>query len=158
MIRQFTATVYILENEKVLLIYHRKLQKWLPPGGHIDPNETPSSAAIREALEETGIEVALLSQDNVLVDEWNAKTIERPYLIMIQDIPAYKDQPAHQHMDMAYLAKPIGGKERENGMETEGLRWFTWEEIEQLETETEIFKATQDVLRVILAPQSALLT
>ena len=55
--RQFTATVYILEKDKVLLIHHRKLQKWLPPGGHMDPNETPAEAACREAFEETGLKI-----------------------------------------------------------------------------------------------------
>ncbi len=151
MIRQFTATVYILEKEKVLLIYHRKLQRWLPPGGHIDPNETPPEAALREAREETGLEVEIIPQENVLVDEWNAKSLERPYLFMLQNIPAHLDQPAHQHMDLAYLARPVGGREQQNIAETDGLRWFSLEEIEQL-TPEEIFKATQDVLRTILAP------
>ena len=45
--RQFTTSVYILEEQKVLLIFHKKLQKWLPPGGHIEPNEAPPEAARR---------------------------------------------------------------------------------------------------------------
>ena len=64
--RQFTATVYILHEFKVLLIFHRKLFKWLPPGGHVDENELPSDTAIREAREETGLEIELVSQEKCL--------------------------------------------------------------------------------------------
>src|SRR5688572_11893005 len=120
--RQFTASVYILDQDRVLLIYHRKLQKWLQPGGHIDPNEIPSEAAIREALEETGLEVEIIPQENVWVNHWNAKSFERPFLCQLQEIPEHKGQPAHQHVDFQYLARPIGGQENQNILETEGLR------------------------------------
>jgi ADP-ribose pyrophosphatase YjhB (NUDIX family) len=51
--KQYTATVFILQDDKVLLIYHKKLKKWLPPGGHLEEGELPSAGAIREAKEET---------------------------------------------------------------------------------------------------------
>lgn len=58
----FTASVFIMFEEKVLLIHHNLLDKWLPVGGeieqvHEDLFETPMEAAYREALEETGISV-----------------------------------------------------------------------------------------------------
>jgi 8-oxo-dGTP pyrophosphatase MutT (NUDIX family) len=40
------------------MLKHKKLGKWLPPGGHIEPNELPDDAACREVLEETGLKVA----------------------------------------------------------------------------------------------------
>jgi len=55
--KHFTATTYIIQDGKVLLIPHSKLGKWLPPGGHVELNETPPECAIREALEETGLEI-----------------------------------------------------------------------------------------------------
>ncbi len=151
MIRQFTATVYILDGDRVLLIYHRKLQKWLPPGGHIDPNETPPEAARREALEETGLEVELLSQENVWVKESNATSFERPFMCLLEDIPAHGDQPAHQHMDMVYVGRQIGGQIQQNHDETGGVRWFTLSEIEDLELEVTLFTETRDTLRVLLS-------
>src|SRR5438309_1914918 len=96
--KEFTATVYIIENQKVLLIYHHKLQKWLPPGGHIEENETPPEAAKREALEETGYEIEFIIQENVWIKQLNASSFERPYLCLLEEIPAYKDKEAHQHM------------------------------------------------------------
>ncbi len=148
--REFTTAVYIIENERALLIFHRKLQKWLPPGGHIDPNETPPEAAVREALEETGLHVELTRQENIWVEHWNAKSFERPYMCLLEEIPEHKGVPAHQHIDMVYIARPVKGTLLENPEETAGLRWFSWEEIEALESDIDIYKETQEVLKSIL--------
>ncbi len=51
----FTASVYIVREGKVLLHKHKKLGIWLPPGGHIEPEEDPNQAALREAKEESGL-------------------------------------------------------------------------------------------------------
>jgi 8-oxo-dGTP pyrophosphatase MutT (NUDIX family) len=148
--KQLTATAYIVNNQEVLLIYHKKMQKWLPPGGHVDPNELPSDAAIREAFEETGIEIEIITQENVWVKNWNAKSFPRPYLCLLEEIPAYRDQPAHQHMDFIYVAKSIGGKLENNHIETDGLKWFNLQEIEKLESDVDIFEETKQVIRQII--------
>jgi len=62
--RHFTATTFIIHKEKVLLHLHKKLGIWLPVGGHIDRDELPEEAAIREAQEETGLIVRLYNPDN----------------------------------------------------------------------------------------------
>lgn len=147
--RQFTATVYIIHETHVLLIYHRKLNKWLPPGGHLDPNELPSEAACREAYEETGLHIKLISQENVWVDRWNAKSFERPFLCLLEEIPEHGDKPAHQHIDFIYLGYPIGGKEVQNEVETNGMAWFSLEQVEALESDKEIFAETQQVIKTI---------
>lgn len=147
--KQFTATVYIIDGIRVLLIFHRKLKKWLPPGGHLEPNEIPSEGARREAREETGLEIAFIQQENVWVERWNAKSFERPYLCLLEEIPAFGDQPAHQHVDFVYLATPAGGNEIQNHEEIDGMRWFSLEEIEKLAPDEEIFVETQQVLRCI---------
>lgn len=148
--KQFTATAYIINGPHVLLIYHKKLEKWLPPGGHLDPNELPSDGAIREALEETGMEIELLSHENVWINRWNAKSFPRPYMCLIEEIPAYNQNPAHQHIDFIYLAKPIGGNIKTNHIETNGLKWFTLEEVEQLLSDIDIFEETKQTIRHIL--------
>ena len=51
---------YIVYEDKVLLIHHRKLDLWLPVGGHIDPDEVPDDAMIREAKEEVGLDITLI--------------------------------------------------------------------------------------------------
>jgi ADP-ribose pyrophosphatase YjhB (NUDIX family) len=147
--RQYTATAYIISEERTLLIYHRKLEKWLPPGGHIDPNELPSEAAKREVLEETGLEVELFTDEHLWVERWNANSLPRPYMCLLEEIPAYGTQLAHQHIDFIYLARPIGGEEKINETETGGMRWFTLEEVDLLTSDIEIFSETRETIHSI---------
>lgn len=151
--RQFTSTVYIIHNEKVLLIYHKKLLKWLPPGGHMHPNETPPEAAKREAKEETGLDVELIPQENIWIERWNAKSFERPFLCLLEEIPSFADKPAHQHIDFIYVAFPVGGLLEENKEETDGLRWFSLSEVENLRSDDEIFQETQETIKYLLENQ-----
>lgn len=141
--KEFTASVYLIENQKVLLIYHHKLQKWLPPGGHVETNETPAEAAKREVKEETGLEIAFISQENLFIDCWNAKSIERPYLCLLEEIPAYRDIPAHQHIDFIYLAQPI----EKHSSPSNDYRWFSWDDLQLLHPDIEIFNETLQVIQ-----------
>ena len=54
MIRHFTVSGFVVERDGVYLHWHPKIALWLPPGGHIDPDEDPVQAVLRETLEETG--------------------------------------------------------------------------------------------------------
>lgn len=142
--REFTATVYIIENEHVLLIFHKKLAKWLPPGGHMEANETPPETARREVLEETGLEIEFITQENVWIDRWNAKSIERPYLCLLEEIPQYRDRPAHQHIDFVYVGRPTGGIKHDDA------KWFTLEDVEAMEGDEDIFEETRHTIRHLL--------
>ena len=88
--KDFTSTGYVMnpERTKLLVIFHVKLQKWLPAGGHIEKNELPHEAALREVFEETGVKARIISDDfdfglNGKVD----CQIPRPYGILYQIIP-----------------------------------------------------------------------
>lgn len=149
--KQFTSTAYIIENGLILLIFHRKLKKWLPAGGHMDANETPEETAIREAFEETGLEIELILQENIWVEQSNAKSFPRPYLCLLEEIPEHQGVPAHQHIDFCYIARPIGGQLKENKTETDGIRWFSEEKIDKLQEEHDIFLETKLVIKKILS-------
>ena len=58
--RDFTVAVFVVHDHRVLLHFHQKLDRWLPPGGHIEANELPDEAAVREVMEETSLEVDAL--------------------------------------------------------------------------------------------------
>lgn len=145
--RHFTATVYLLKGDQILLLFHPKLKKWLPPGGHIEANESPPMTAQREVLEETGLEFIFIHQENIWINRWNAKSFERPYLCLMEEIPEHNGVPAHQHMDFIYLGKPIGNK---RPVSDSPICWFTLEEIEALKDDKEIFVETKEVLRTLL--------
>lgn len=98
--RDFTVATFVIHQAKVLLLWHKKLQMWLPPGGHIEPNELPDEAAVREVREETGLEVHLLSQP-ALPPIPGPLQLARPEGIQLEDI-----SPGHQHIDLVYFARP----------------------------------------------------
>ena len=141
--KEFVASVYLIDNQKILLIYHHKLQKWLPPGGHVEANETPVEAARREVLEETGLEIEFMTQENLSINCWNAKSLERPYLCLLEEIPPYRDVPAHQHVDFIYVGRPTG----KSSSLSFSYRWFNWNELQILQPDIEIFNETLQVIQ-----------
>lgn len=149
--KHFTATAYVVNDGKVLLVKHRKFGKWLPPGGHVDPDETPVDAAKREVLEETGLEIELIKDEHLWIEAWNGKSIERPFFCFLFEVPEHKGEPAHQHIDLVYIAKPVGGSENHSLREIEELRWFSLDEIKNLKSDVEIFKETQTVIQAVLS-------
>jgi 8-oxo-dGTP pyrophosphatase MutT (NUDIX family) len=144
--RHFTATVYIFHQGHVLLHRHPKLEKWLPPGGHIEANETPPMAARREVKEETGLDIQFIEQENLKVEAYNAVSFERPFLCLLEHIPAFKDRAAHQHMDMIYLAIPA--KEEQIAAVPFEFQWVSYERLPKIEKE--LFPDTLQVLEMLL--------
>jgi 8-oxo-dGTP pyrophosphatase MutT (NUDIX family) len=119
-----SALVVAAEGDRVLLLHHRKLDRWLQPGGHADPGEAAGEAvALREAREETGLADLRL----------HAKA-PRPLDVDVHDIPARGDELAHEHLDLRYLvtAPPIAIVSR-SLEETKDLRWFSWDELDGLD-------------------------
>jgi len=103
-------------------------------------------------LEETGLEIELLSQENLWVSRWNASSIERPYLCLLENIPPHGHHGAHQHIDLIYLATPCGGSLHAD----EALKWFTLDEVLQLKADEEIFGETQETIHHILCKECLL--
>ncbi|MBM3959726.1 MAG: NUDIX domain-containing protein [SAR202 cluster bacterium] len=104
-IRHFTSTGYIAYRGRVLLHWHRKLQMWMPPGGHIEPNEDPVEAIIREAEEETGIRVTVWPTGRRFRFKYPAQ-VTTPLAILEEDI----DDPVHgphKHIDFIYVLRPV---------------------------------------------------
>jgi 8-oxo-dGTP pyrophosphatase MutT (NUDIX family) len=99
MLRHFTVAVFVVHAGHILLHYHRKLGKWLPPGGHIEANELPDAAAIREVLEETGVRARLVGARGLPVDEPSQLVV--PAGVQVE--PIY---PGHEHIDLVYFAVP----------------------------------------------------
>ena len=104
MIKHFTSTVFVVHNQKIALHWHKKVSEWLPAGGHIDKNETPVEAGIREVNEEMGIEVQIISNSNYNFDE--IETVPVPEAILIESVRD-DDIGEHQHIDFIYFGVPV---------------------------------------------------
>ena len=103
--RHFTATAYVSVGGRTLLLWHR-MAMWLPPGGHLEPNEDPVQAAIREAREESGLDVDVIAPSDMLaIDASHPVLIPPPAMMLVADIRR-EDQPFHQHIDAVYFTKP----------------------------------------------------
>ncbi len=98
-LRHFTVAVFVVHAGRVLLHYHRKLGRWLPPGGHIEDNELPDDAARREVLEETGVRVRLIGARGLPVE--HPRQLVLPAGIQLEAI-----YPGHEHIDLVYFAVP----------------------------------------------------
>lgn len=69
--KHFCGSVWVLSKgkpTKMLLVHHKKLGKWLQPGGHIEPTENPVETAVRELKEETGIDISFLLDEIDVID------------------------------------------------------------------------------------------
>ena len=76
---------------RTLLHWHKRLQQWMPPGGHMEPNEDPVQAALREVHEETGIVAEVIRAGPPLPFDY-PEQLPPPYTILIEDIPG-PDEP-----------------------------------------------------------------
>lgn len=120
--KHFCVSVYIYnpKSRKFLLIKHRKLGKWIQPGGHIEPNEDPEEAALRETFEETGLNVKLVGKKFPREQDFIFPLALQKNIV----------EENHIHIDFVYLAYPKENqKEIINYNETEGLEWFTLDQI-----------------------------
>lgn len=125
--RHFTATTLVVHQDKVLLHRHKKFGVWLPAGGHIDRDELPQEAAVREVKEETGLEVTLYAPDPPLLPaDDEVQQLVRPMHVLLEPI-----NPFHQHIDFIYYATADTFTLRPQTGETTHLKWFTVAELDQ---------------------------
>jgi 8-oxo-dGTP pyrophosphatase MutT (NUDIX family) len=113
----FTASALVVDVSMthVCLVHHKKLSRWLQPGGHFEPTDVDvAGAAMREAREETGLEVQLHPRCGTLFD------------VDVHVIPARPAEPEHRHLDLRFLL--IGrGTLRLDVTESNSVQWFVRE-------------------------------
>ena len=126
--RHFTATGFVVNGDATLLHWHHRVQAWLPPGGHVEPDEDPVQAVLREVKEETGFDVEVLpTQPTPEIP--NLEQVIAPRTILVENVYDQK-VGKHQHIDMIYFCRVNG----ERPTAPEGWVWFSAEELANGET------------------------
>ena len=126
----FTATAFVVDNGRTLLHWHKMLQQWMPPGGHLLPDEDPASGALREVREETGLRVELLPLTH-RYDFDRPQQLAAPQTILLETsaaLPGKGGQP-HQHIDLIYFARPVEGEALRSLPDVDSWRWVSEEQL-----------------------------
>ena len=108
--RHFTATGFVVEGDRTLLHWHKSLQQWVPPGGHVEPDEDPLQAVLREVQEETGIAAEVIPSAPVLPFPYPGQ-VQPPYTILIEE--SHEPGERHQHIDLIYFCRPADGSDHD---------------------------------------------
>jgi 8-oxo-dGTP pyrophosphatase MutT (NUDIX family) len=107
----FTGSAWLIsaDGKRVLLMHHRKLDRWLQPGGHADGDVDLARVALREAQEETGLTGLRVEQDIFDLD--------------CHRIPARADEPEHWHYDVRYVVRAAADERFTVNEESRALAW-----------------------------------
>ncbi len=141
--RHYTATTFIVFHNKVLLHFHRKLTVWLPIGGHIEDNELPHEAALREIQEEVGLPVTLYNPDHTLHFRDTPQVI-RPYRIILEKVTE-----DHEHIDFIYFATSKTNNLNPLATETPQSKWVSLDEFKTLKTYDNVMCFAKEALRLL---------
>ena len=128
----FTASAFILApaGDALLLVHHAKLERWLQPGGHVEPGDVDLlAAARREALEEVGL--ADLRCE-----------VEGPFDLDVHPIPGRGAEPAHEHFDVRFLFR-APHREYARSEESHDARWFALRELEAPRFDASVVRAVR---------------
>ncbi len=110
-----TGSGIVVGPRGVVLLEHKRLGIWLQPGGHIDPDETPWDAALRESREETGLEVAF------------AGPVDDAGIPELLHVDVHEGGRGHTHLDLRYLIDGGDADPDPPEGESQQIDWFTWD-------------------------------
>ena len=123
--KHFCASAFVInpKDKKILLVKHADYDKWLQPGGHIEEDETPEEAAIREVYEETGIKITLLGEHFPREDD----------LIRPLGVQCNRKENGNRFIDIIYAGIPnnveVPLKKNDESIE---IGWFSRNELDRL--------------------------
>lgn len=129
---KYFASGYLIKENKVLLVHHKKFDKWTPPGGHLEENETPDQALIREWKEELNLDISILpAYESAFSGDSNATPVPMPFHIDLEregfDVP---------HIGHFFYVKLLDENQIINIQESElhDAKWFSKEDLFTLKT------------------------
>ena len=129
----FTTAVYIVYNNTVLLRMHDKYNVWNGPGGHVEPDEDPNQAIIREAKEEAGLDIELVDVrgKTATLNQYPRGQFDHRELIPPVFLNRHRINEKHEHVDMVFFARTTTNVIKPSAEEkVVEMHWFTKEDLE----------------------------
>ena len=123
----FVVSVFIVHNNKVLLIYHKKYNEWLPIGGHVELNEDPEEALYREIKEESGLKVSILAETPDIKHS-GVKPLPTPSFV-----DAHRISAKHKHIAFVYFGVSSTDRVKLHEREHREFRWLGLNELKSVE-------------------------
>jgi 8-oxo-dGTP pyrophosphatase MutT (NUDIX family) len=138
MIKESTASAFMFRTDgdgvcRTALVWHPRLELWLPAGGHVEDDESSAEAALREIGEETGLRGELLPGPSLpLPAGFPHSAVVAPWWVVEMDACAdnHTREP-HRHIDHVFVARVRDDAADQNAVHE--VRWFTEQEISQAE-------------------------
>ncbi|KND47971.1 MAG: pyrophosphohydrolase [Parcubacteria bacterium C7867-004] len=134
----YAADIYIVNDNAVLLRMHEKYGTWFPPGGHVELDEDFVEAALREAKEETGLDVKIIGMttDPLAENETNFKVHDEREVLVPRFINRHRINDSHEHISLEYFGRcETRDINPAPGEKTDGFKWFSDTELEDSQFE-----------------------
>jgi 8-oxo-dGTP pyrophosphatase MutT (NUDIX family) len=128
-----SALVVDPSSERILLLFHAKVRRWLQPGGHADGDANLAAVALREATEETGIDGLAVHPAPIDLD-------------IHRFVSARPDEPDHDHLDVRFLVLTPPDAEVAINHESEDARWVTRDELAVLDVDEGVLRMADEGL------------
>jgi|SRR3989344_1020749 len=122
----FTVGVFIVYDNKVLLIFHKKHNMWLQIGDHIELDEDPEQALFREVKEECGLDIEIVGKKEPSIEVKGIKFLYPPVFMNIHDI-----NETHKHVGLYYIAKAKSDAFILSEREHNDIRWFSRKDLDE---------------------------
>ncbi len=133
-----TGSAWIVDEsgDYIFMTHHAKLNRWLQPGGHADGDENVARVALKEALEETGMEGLRLFSEEI-------------FDLDIHVIPERKRIPEHEHFDIRYLIKTEKNTPFQISEESNDLAWLPLDKVaEQNDANNSILRMVEKTRKI----------
>lgn len=145
----FTASAFVLHptEPKLLLLMHKKLNKWLQPGGHIELDEDPIEGLAHELTEETGLVLGncTIIEPAEQPKVRGSKTLPLPFHLNVHGF-----DEKHKHIDLAYVVRANTDKITPQAGESQQFGWFNIAQITEMNTNKTLHDGTLDICKWVL--------
>jgi len=129
----FTASAYIVYKDTLLLRKHDKLGIWIGVGGHIELDEDPNTAVLREIKEEVGFDVELVSTYEPKLGITTSDHLDFQELVPPEYLNIHYVNDTHQHIDFVYFARATSDDVVPE-QPTDEWKWVTRDELENMKS------------------------